>query len=584
MLIAQREGRRQQRHSAGWNPPQLTMPFFLVLLGACLVPAAAYPSGQVTVSCKDMLPRHGSHAPNPAPSPYELTAEKTIFHPGDQIKVTLSAPAPVAKPFNGFLIEARDAANLNGDVVGTFTLVNSATSQLLNCGPLQGSAVSHTSADKQTDVQVIWNAPKDAPRSVQFLATVVEHYSVYWAKIPGPVVSQSGGSPPPTLPSTTLAETTTPSELSAPFSSEGCGTSMSCFRDPEGCDPGSDAQCFFLSFANVGHAVQFQLSGPAEGYVSFALSFDKWMGNDDVYLCVQNGDIVDIDAAYAEGRTHPELAPKGVLTDAAWRLSDGNVQCRFRRDIHVPSDERRFDLNESFYIFLAHGAAESGAIRRHHRQPLISTKEKVICGTPENLAGSRSPLIIKFHGALMLSVWLTVVSTAVIVARYFKLDWASKTLFGQKVWFQVHRGLMTVAVLLTCAAFTLPFIYRGGWSKRAKAHAYLGCVVMVLAILQPLGAAFRPHPDSTRAVSVAAVVLGIQQQALLLASLACVGVIAGVLSWGLVAVLLLELHRRGLAKLGLLSCLFSLFHFSPLKICLAHLQPPTFHKCGTKHK
>lgn len=63
------------------------------------------------------------------------------------------------------------------------------------------------------------------------------------------------------------------------FSSEGCGHTKSCLREPLGCDPQSDPRCFFLSFATdeEDRSVTFELSGPAEGYVSFALSLDKWM-------------------------------------------------------------------------------------------------------------------------------------------------------------------------------------------------------------------------------------------------------------------------------------------------------------------
>lgn len=37
------------------------------------------------------------------------------------------------------------------------------------CLSVQGSAVSHTSDVRQTEVVVIWNAPTDAPSHVQFL-------------------------------------------------------------------------------------------------------------------------------------------------------------------------------------------------------------------------------------------------------------------------------------------------------------------------------------------------------------------------------------------------------------------------------
>lgn len=44
----------------------------------------------------------------------------------------------------------------------------------------------------------------------------------------------------------------------------------------------------------------------------------------------------------------------------AWRLEDGVMQCSFRRNITLPGVKNRFDLNTSYYIFLADGAANDG--------------------------------------------------------------------------------------------------------------------------------------------------------------------------------------------------------------------------------
>ncbi|KAG5847386.1 putative ferric-chelate reductase 1 [Anguilla anguilla] len=536
----------------------------LLLAAVCGVTVEGFKNGKVTAACDSMVPLHDQHSPSVQPSsPYMVTVDKRKFSPGDKIKVSILPSGSGAKYFEGFLLEARDAGHLDGPAVGSFDLVDLTISQLLNCGNIQGSAVSHTSKTKKTEVQVIWNAPKDSPPSVQFLATVVQHYSTFWVKIPAPVVSQNGVTPLPTRPTMTV-ETTTPSVLPKPFSSEGCGSKKSCLRGPVGCHPETDPDCFFLSFAPVGHSVVFELSGPAEGYVAFALSLDKWMGNDDVYQCVRNGDRVDIEAAYVKGRTHPEGASGSGISDAAWRLADGIIQCRFRREVRIPQDHRRFDLDKSYYLFLANGRAEYGKVHRHDRQPLISTYKKVITGSPENMNGSRSPLMMKFHGALMLVAWMTAATTGIIIARYFKPSWPDRTIFGQKVWFQVHRVMMILVVLLTGTGFILPFIYRGGWSSRAGAHPYLGCTVMTLAVLQPFMAIFRPPPDSARRyifnwmhmgagtsaviIAVAAMFLGVGQQALLLPTVVSNVALVGFAVWFAVAFLVLELQKQGLLK------------------------------------
>lgn len=90
------------------------------------------------------------------------------------------------------------------------------------CCISKGSAVSHTNDHHKTEVQVVWIAPEAPPSSVRFLyvsqnisfimhlhdakrlwvlfgfrVTVLRRYSEFWVKIPGPVVSQYGVSPPP---------------------------------------------------------------------------------------------------------------------------------------------------------------------------------------------------------------------------------------------------------------------------------------------------------------------------------------------------------------------------------------------------
>ncbi|KAI4806979.1 hypothetical protein KUCAC02_017766 [Chaenocephalus aceratus] len=61
--------------------------------------------------------------------------------------------------------------------------------------------------------------------------------------------------------------------------------------------------------------------------------------------------------------------------------------------------------------------------------------QKEITGPPEDLGGSRSPLLIKIHGVLMLTVWMWMVSTAIFIARHYKNVWPEKTLLGQSFGF-----------------------------------------------------------------------------------------------------------------------------------------------------
>ncbi|KQK73696.1 ferric-chelate reductase 1 [Amazona aestiva] len=468
---------------------------FAVWMLICFyAPVGGYPNGKVREACTSMIPCHGS-SPQLLPK-HTITVNGTEFKPGDSIEVHLSGPV-----FEGFFIQARDAEHLESPALGSFMLADRRASQLLTCGRTKNSAVSHTSKAKKQHIKVYWIAPGDAPKRVQFLATVVKKYRTFWVKIPGPIVSQPNALSPATpLHATSEAVATSHpvSYLSKPFNASSCGRTKFCIRNPSNCDPES-ASCFFLSFQQEGSSVFIEMSGPSEGYLAFALSHDQWMGDDDAYLCVGEDHHVHTVTAYLKGRSPPVLDSENALEDVSWRLADGLLQCSFRRSIHLPAHKGRFNLNASYYIFLADGeASEGGVIHKHQQQPLITSGMYNVTGLPQDIGGSRSPRLIKAHGALMFIAWITTVSIGVIVARFFKPVWSYSFLFGKEMWFQVHRMLMLTTVMLTGISFVLPFIYRGGWSQQAGFHPYLGCTVMALAIFQPLMAGFRPSRHAPR--------------------------------------------------------------------------------------
>ncbi|KAM9243089.1 ferric-chelate reductase 1 isoform 2-T4 [Dugong dugon] len=482
---------------------------------------ANYPNGKVAKSCHGMIPEHG-HSPQSHPV-HHISVNQTTFRPGDQLKVTLSGP-----PFKGFLLEARDAEDLSGPLIGSFTLIDSELSQILTCEDVQGSAVSHRSPSKKDDIEVYWNAPSSAPNHIQFLATVVENYKIYWVKIHGSIISQPNALPFTTPKATTAALSTLPpdSHLTKPFSASACGNTKFCIRSPLNCDPEKERACVFVSFMRDDQSVMVEMSGPSKGYLSFALSHDRWMGDDDAYLCIRDDQTVHIQASHLTGRSHPVMDSQGSLEDMAWRLANGVIQCSFRRNISLPGFKNRFDLNTSYYIFIADGAADDAA--------------------------------------LMFVAWMTTVSIGVLIARFFKSVWSKAFFFGEAAWFQVHRMLMITTSVLTCVAFVLPFMYRGGWSRHAGYHPYLGRVVLALAVLQPLLAAFRPpiHDSrrqmfnwthwsmgtAARIIAVAAMFLGMDLPGLNLPELWKTYAMIGFVAWHVGTEIVLEIHAYRLTR------------------------------------
>ncbi|XP_061859666.1 ferric-chelate reductase 1 isoform X2 [Colius striatus] len=485
-------GHCERRPGSKMELPGLTCAVWMFICFCASVDG--YPNGRVRSACSSMIPCHGG-SPHQSPE-HTITVNVTEFKPGDNIEVHLFGP-----DFEGFFIQARDAERLDSPAVGSFMLVDRRLSQLLTCGRTKNSAVSHTSKAKKKYIKVYWIAPGDAPKRVQFLATVVKKYKTFWVKIPGPIVSQSKALSPTTpldVTSEAISTSHSISHLSKPFNASGCGISKFCIRNPSNCDPASTS-CFFLSFQHEKSSVFIEMSGPSEGYLAFALSYDQWMDGDDAYLCINGDHSVHVRTAYLKRRSPPLLDSENALEDVSWRLVDGVLQCSFRRNIRLPAYKGRYNLDASYYIFLADGeVSEGGLIHKHHRQPLITNGMYNVTGLPQDIGGSRSPGLIKAHGALMFVSWITTVSIGVIVARFFKPVWCHSFLFGKEMWFQVHRMLMLTTVMLTSISFVLPFVYRGGWSQQAGFHPYLGCTVMALTVFQPLMAGFRPSHHAPR--------------------------------------------------------------------------------------
>ncbi|XP_072918866.1 putative ferric-chelate reductase 1 [Hemitrygon akajei] len=534
------------------------IPGLLAVFSIFVEPIVGFGNGRVTVACDSMLPKHGA-IPQKSSSPAIITVDKHEINASDQIKVTLTVRQS-GTSLQGFFIQARDAADLNAGPLGNFTLIDDRNSQLLTCGGVKDSAVSHKSSSGKHTIEVLWNPPMPNPDHIQFLATVVQKFNIYWVKIRGPIISQVNASSlsqqlatesPPKLPTTI--------QLAKPVNATVCGNQKSCLRNPTGCDPELDRLCFFLSFTPQGSSVLFELSGPSNGYISFALSNDKWMGDDDVYLCVVNDQSVQINPAHSTGRSHPILDSQASIYDMAWRLEDGVTQCSFRRKTRLPEYSERFDLDRKYYIFLADGNTENGRIHKHHQQPLIAQEKVHLHGSPKELTGSRSPGYVKAHGSLMFIAWVTTANTGVIVARFFKPVWPSTTVFGKKIWFLVHSILMMTTVFFTCIGFILPFLYRGGWNQNAGAHPYFGCIILTLVILQALVAIFRTNPYAprrylfnwfhwttgtfARIIAVGSIFLGMDLPALDLHNPWDTLVMVGFIIWHVATELILEAHN-----------------------------------------
>uniref|UniRef100_A0AC35U298 Cytochrome b561 domain-containing protein n=1 Tax=Rhabditophanes sp. KR3021 TaxID=114890 RepID=A0AC35U298_9BILA len=115
-------------------------------------------------------------------------------------------------------------------------------------------------------------------------------------------------------------------------------------------------------------------------------------------------------------------------------------------------------------------------------------------------------LLTKIHGVFFIVAWFFFVVNGVNYLRYYKPMFDDKSLFGQKVWFNIHRifnfiavGLMIIGTIVIFIAhefrWTGPRVGGGSYNSNGKAlHALFGILAVGLAVVQVVNSFLRCAP------------------------------------------------------------------------------------------
>ncbi|XP_071124494.1 putative defense protein [Mytilus edulis] len=170
----------------------------IVGLFCCLCFVHAYPTGAPPEACQTRTPQHNGTTASTSAKRYTVTANSTYYTTTENVLVTLKGV--LGTKFKGFLIQMRTADRQQ--IVGTFTVITTAETQLLQCNNVSGAAITHTSNDSKTDIQAIWTPPSQPVGNVIITATVVQDFKTFWNNIVSTSIQQS-------TPSTTTTVATT---------------------------------------------------------------------------------------------------------------------------------------------------------------------------------------------------------------------------------------------------------------------------------------------------------------------------------------------------------------------------------------
>ncbi|XP_034411190.1 putative ferric-chelate reductase 1 [Cyclopterus lumpus] len=516
-----------------------------------------------------MQPYHSGLSPETAPAPYTVKTDHISYRLGEEVKVQIQAPA--STPFIGFLLQAREVGGRSP--VGSFALTTGAT-QLLPCSQKPGSIISADCGVTKLCFSHPSNCNPRANAKCYFMSAMM-------------------------LPLTAAAiryEMTGPSDgyVSFGFSDD----QMMGNDDIYICGIGSDGvvqlQHSFSTGQTTPQAVPLGnisdvRASVLDGVISCSftsiniISTQRTTGfNKTYYLLFAYGpnsnaifntslETCHVPACFKVSTIIPvPKKPKitGLMTTEANRSVDDAVNMAlhfFLQHLDSPGTYARIlfvDFSSAFNTIipsLPHLQALSNTWCRQiqfHTGTFISS-DKVDISRPRIVRKAGWPHIIKAHGALMLTAWMTLGSLGMMVARYLKELTKRQKLCGKDIWFLVHVAVMSVTIAATIIAFILSFSYVKAWS--GGAHPVLGCLVIILSLLQPILALLRCGPQhprrflfnwchalngvSIKVLAVAAILTGLKMIDSSLDQL-LMKVMGGLVGWEALCYILLEVHLK----------------------------------------
>ncbi|KAL4000433.1 hypothetical protein ACER0C_008204 [Sarotherodon galilaeus] len=188
----------------------------------------AYSGGNFPEACDSMLPNHNGAAPQTTEPPFMVEYVPGSY-PGEPVTVLLKSEESTY--FRGFMLEAREVAD-ETRLTGKFVLLEPDWTQLLTCGGLEGSAVSHTVNHKNTLIRVNWTAT-EAEQDITFRVTFLRKIEEFWENV-NIILPQrtttTTTTPTTPVPTTTPEPTTTPNTTKCNTNiEERAGIALMCF-------------------------------------------------------------------------------------------------------------------------------------------------------------------------------------------------------------------------------------------------------------------------------------------------------------------------------------------------------------------
>ncbi|XP_035689383.1 putative defense protein 3 [Branchiostoma floridae] len=164
---------------------QFCLPVFLVYFAACFLQrGACFPGGAPTDACQNLTPGHVNITANSSATPFTIMPASNTYQPGGTLRVQIMGAS-----FRGILLQARDSTN---QAVGFWSDFPDFT-RSLTCNNSADSVTHQNTSVKVAGTNFTWNAPRNSPGDVSFVATIAMSREQFWTGITSDPVS--GGTP-----------------------------------------------------------------------------------------------------------------------------------------------------------------------------------------------------------------------------------------------------------------------------------------------------------------------------------------------------------------------------------------------------
>jgi cytochrome b561 len=172
-----------------------------------------------------------------------------------------------------------------------------------------------------------------------------------------------------------------------------------------------------------------------------------------------------------------------------WNSTTGVLTCSFTKMIAKGNYSGALTMNMA--------GGDTPVVYAIGSSSMLSMHSTVAASNINFASGSISAISVSssilIHGLLMALCWLILFPSGVGMARYGR-DYSPRGI--KAFWFQYHRYVQSIALVLTLIAFIVIVLYVPSSSHFNNLHKVLGLIVVIAAVIQPLNAFFRPHPPS----------------------------------------------------------------------------------------